>query len=47
MQIFGKLHGFSIPLALCSSMSEQKQAERFSFAGDEHEYFEQNESFTA
>jgi hypothetical protein len=44
MQIFEKLHGFSISTVLCLSTTERK-AECFSFAGDEHEGIEQNESF--
>jgi hypothetical protein len=45
MQIFGKLHGFSISTVLCLSTTEREQAERFSFAGDQHDCIEQNESF--
>jgi hypothetical protein len=44
MQIFGKLHGFSISTVLCWSTTERKQVERFSFVGDEYESIEQDES---
>src|SRR5450631_2220031 len=45
MQICGNLHGFSISTILCSPWVRESKQKRSSFAGDEHECIERNESF--